>query len=712
MTSSVTKTITASIWNAAFTDGSTLSGQWTASYDAVGNLLSVSDASFTVSGSGGTTVFTHAGTLPYADSPSDTSYEIHFMAQSGSDAYKGLYIDWRGMTPGTLDAGSPSLYTSVINASSATPATPLRLAQTGTTGLVTSSITGATFSDGSTLSGHWTASYDAAGNLLSVSDASFTVTGSGGTTTFTEAGTLPYANSPSNSSYEIHFMSQSGSAAYKGLYIDWRSMTPSSLYEGSPSLYTSVINTSSGTPNTPLRLVQDGTTGQGTLPTISGLPGQEDGQDNASIAPFATVVVSDPDSATSALITLTGSDGLPTDANGRLSGAGLTRTGTGTYTLATTMPDKLSALLQKLSFTPATGTGPAGGTTSTGIRLAINDTDGTAVASTSLNVTATCFLRGTLIETPAGERAVEVLAAGDEVMVLEDGRRVARPIRWAGGHRMDAALHGCGDEAYPVRIRAGAFGDGLPRRDLLVTPEHCILAEGGLVPARMLVNGGSILVDRSIPEYDFFHLELDRHGILFSEALPTESYLDTGNRALFGSDAVAARPAGAMPAAPVTVSREVVEPIWQRLRDRARAMGLLEPVAAVPTTSDADLRVLLDDGTEIRACWHDALRQMFRIPRGARPVRLLSRAGVPAELVGPFVDDRRSLGVPVERLVVHHGAGAIVLRAAELASEGWHEEERGVRWTDGSASIELPHQVASDMLLDVHMAGTGCYRAA
>jgi hypothetical protein len=91
-----------------------------------------------------------------------------------------------------------------------------------------------------------------------------------------------------------------------------------------------------------------------------------------------------------------------------------------------------------------------------------------------------------------------------------------------------------GHELSPVRIRANAFADGQPMRDLLVTPDHCVLIEGGLVPARMLVNHGSIVRDDSLRRFSVHHVEFERHAILLSEGLPTESYLDTGNRGDFG----------------------------------------------------------------------------------------------------------------------------------------------------------------------------------
>jgi len=538
------------------------------------------------------------------------------------------------------------------------------------------------------------------------------VSGSGGTTTFTGAGTLPYANSPSNTSYEIRFGGISG-GSYTGLYVDWKTETPSSFYEGSPSLYTSVVNPASSSPKTPLRLTSDGTSGTGSVPVISGLSSSETGNDATTLAPFANVTVTDADSTTTTSATIILShNGVATDGDGVLSGPGLTHTGAGTYTVAFTSPANLTAELDALSFKPTSGQVTPGNTVATLFALSVNDSDGSTSASTTLTVTAACFLRGTMIANPAGEVPVESLGAGDLVTVVETGVHAVRAVAWVGAGAIDAADHDDTETAFPVRVRRHAFADNVPHRDLLVTPEHCILTEAGLTPVRMLVNGRSIVVDRAISSYGFFHVELERHGILLAEGLATESYLDTGNRDLFvdAGSGIRIRRDVTM-AAPLAVARALVEPIWTCLADRALALGFDIDDRVGVLTDEPDLRLLLDDGRELLARWHNRQRHLFHIPRGATPVRLLSRAAMPADVVGPFVDDRRVLGVAVDRLVLWTGLDETVIAAADLALAGWHAVEGAARWTNGRAELDLP-EAGPDTFVDVHIAATGLYRAA
>ena len=135
-----------------------------------------------------------------------------------------------------------------------------------------------------------------------------------------------------------------------------------------------------------------------------------------------------------------------------------------------------------------------------------------------------CFVAGTLIATPDGECAAELLQPGDLVMTKDDG---PQQLRWIGTRHVEAS----GDFA-PIHIRANTFGE---HRDLLVSPLHRILIRDNLaellfgeaevlIAARDLVNDRSVL-RREGGEVCYVHLMFDRHQVVFSEGLETESFL-------------------------------------------------------------------------------------------------------------------------------------------------------------------------------------------
>ena len=146
-----------------------------------------------------------------------------------------------------------------------------------------------------------------------------------------------------------------------------------------------------------------------------------------------------------------------------------------------------------------------------------------------------CFCAGTRIATPRGEVAVEDLRAGDRVLTVSGARR---KIRWIGHRRVACTGHPRPDQVWPVRIRAGAFGDHQPIRDLLLSPDHAVLRAGDLIPIRYLVNGATV-VQEPRDAVTYWHVELDRHDVLLAEGLGCESYLDTGNRSAFAGGGLA-----------------------------------------------------------------------------------------------------------------------------------------------------------------------------
>ncbi|MBF0858408.1 Hint domain-containing protein [Gluconobacter sp. LMG 31484] len=308
----------------------------------------------------------------------------------------------------------------------------------------------------------------------------------------------------------------------------------------------------------------------------------------------------------------------------------------------------------------------------------------------------TCFLTGTLIRTNRGDVPVEDLQIGDQVAVLND-EKAFRPIIWTGHRDTSVSTSEYNEEAgYPVCIRANAFGNHEPARNLFVTPEHCLYIDGGFIPARMLVNGTSIFYDRSITHYRYHHFETDRHSIVLAENLPSESYLDTGNRQSFTtgvSPLFVPEKSWNDAVAPLKVAQDQVQPVYERLCERAERLGMGRPVIQA-TTTDPGLEVFTLSGQRLRCMRHTGDQFLFELPPGIETVTIRSRTSRPCDVVGPFCDDRRTLGVLIGHVKLwdsRESRGIDTHLNADLP--GWHPQEHpSLRWTKGSATLPLGYR--------------------
>jgi hypothetical protein len=141
-----------------------------------------------------------------------------------------------------------------------------------------------------------------------------------------------------------------------------------------------------------------------------------------------------------------------------------------------------------------------------------------------------CFYPGARIATPRGEVAVETLQSGDLVLTAEGAQA---PIRWMGRQTVSTRF---ADplRVLPIRIKAGALGENLPVRDLLVSPDHALLIEDVLVNAGALVNGASIVREADVPEiFTYWHIELADHALILAEGVPAETFIDNVDRMAF-----------------------------------------------------------------------------------------------------------------------------------------------------------------------------------
>jgi hypothetical protein len=163
-------------------------------------------------------------------------------------------------------------------------------------------------------------------------------------------------------------------------------------------------------------------------------------------------------------------------------------------------------------------------------QLVTEDNTGDEQTITLVSTDAPCFCAGTLIRTPNGETNVEALRIGDLVLTLE-GR--ATPVRWIG---VRAVTPRFADplRTLPIRIKGGALGNGLPVRDLLVSPDHAMYLDGVLVQAGALVNGISIVREANMPAtFTYYHIETTEHSLILAEGAPAETFIDNVDRMAF-----------------------------------------------------------------------------------------------------------------------------------------------------------------------------------
>jgi autotransporter passenger strand-loop-strand repeat protein len=235
---------------------------------------------------------------------------------------------------------------------------------------------------------------------------------------------------------------------------------------------------------------------------------------------------------------------------------------------------------------------------------------GDAGSGTQLTALA-CFVAGTRIATARGEVPVESLTAEDRVRT-RDGRFV--PVRWIGHRTVECRRHPKPRAVWPVRVRAGAFGPGLPRRDLKLSPDHAVFWGDVLIPIGHLIDGTAI-VQEAAESVGYWHVELDRHDVVLAEGLPCESFLDTGNRAAFanGGNVVQAHPDfaarvwDAEACAPLVVG-------GPRLAEARRGLSEVQTTRAVQSGSDVPLKIhpLMKNADNFNPPWPFAIENDVR----------------------------------------------------------------------------------------------------
>lgn len=197
----------------------------------------------------------------------------------------------------------------------------------------------------------------------------------------------------------------------------------------------------------------------------------------------------------------------------------------------------------------------------------VSSTEGPSNVAYDSYATPPCFTPGTLIQTPQGQVDVADLAIGDEVMTLDHGRQ---KIRWIGRVNLTSDDMRRDPRCRPVTIFKDAFGPGKPARQMQVSPQHRIFLDGWraqlhfgldelLVAATKLRNDLTVCRDNSLRPVTYIHLLFDRHEVVWSDGLPSESYYPSaGDHTAMAQELATLFPGQFGPAARFVVARPCV----------------------------------------------------------------------------------------------------------------------------------------------------------
>jgi hypothetical protein len=144
-----------------------------------------------------------------------------------------------------------------------------------------------------------------------------------------------------------------------------------------------------------------------------------------------------------------------------------------------------------------------------------------------------CFAEGTLILRADGKwLEIEKLGIGD-LLFTEEG---PRPIKWLAKRKYTLQILSTFPQTIPVRVKAGALGEGVPSSDLLVSRKHGLVIEGVEIGAETLCNGANITYCKAEEFPDgltYYHIEFEEQEVLMANGCSNSSFVSTGNRSEF-----------------------------------------------------------------------------------------------------------------------------------------------------------------------------------
>ncbi len=157
--------------------------------------------------------------------------------------------------------------------------------------------------------------------------------------------------------------------------------------------------------------------------------------------------------------------------------------------------------------------------------------DGTTLTFSEIENVIPCFTPGTRIATASGERLVEELKVGDKIITRDNG---IQEIAWVGHKQLSGRELARSEHLKPILVRAGSLGNGLPERDMMVSPNHRMLVANDLtqlyfeerevLAAAKHMVGVDGIQRIDVTQTTYIHFMFERHEVVLSDGAWTESF--------------------------------------------------------------------------------------------------------------------------------------------------------------------------------------------
>ena len=142
-----------------------------------------------------------------------------------------------------------------------------------------------------------------------------------------------------------------------------------------------------------------------------------------------------------------------------------------------------------------------------------------------------CLAAETLIRAENGLKPIGDIEAGELVHTVDSG---LQKVLWSSRRTVNFDEMPELKRHQPILVRKNAFGDGQPFRDLILSPQHCVVfdtweaayftgEDAVMAPAHSLANGRTVVRLHDCQQVTYSHILFEEHHVIWAHGMTVES---------------------------------------------------------------------------------------------------------------------------------------------------------------------------------------------